>query len=113
VADISVLSRLLNGAMRNVDLTSNTPVVLSIKVGGGVSNTELTKAILDRLVSLQNGSDVDSSYHTHDGRYFTESELSSSSASSGSDLIGDDNTYSNFTPSAATVKGALVSVICF
>lgn len=110
MADISVLSRLLNGAMRNVDLTNNTPVVLSIKVGGGVSNTELTKAILDRLVSLQNGSDVDSSYHTHDGRYFTESELSSSSASSGSDLIGDDNTYSNFTPSAATVKGALAGI---
>jgi len=109
VADISVLARLLNGAMRNVDLPNNTPVVLSIKVGG-VTNTELTKAILDRLVALQNGSDVDATYHTHDGRYFTESELGSSSASSGSDLIGDDNTYSNFTPAAATVKGALSGI---
>jgi hypothetical protein len=109
MADISVLSRLLNGASRNVDLTNNTPVVLSIKVGGG-TNTELTKAILDRLVNLQNGSDVDATYHTHDGRYFTESELSSATASSGSDLIGDDATYSNFTPTAATVKGALAGI---
>lgn len=109
MADISVLARLLNGAMRNVDLTNNTPVVLSIKVGG-VTNTELTKAILDRLVSLQNGTDVDATYHTHDGRYFTESELGSATASSGSDLIGDDATYSNFTPAAATVKGALSGI---
>ena len=28
----------------------------------------------------------------------------------GSDLIGDDNTYSNFTPSATTVKGALQGI---
>lgn len=107
MADISVLARLLNGAMRNVDLTSNTPVVFSIKVGG-VTNTELTKAILDRLVSLQNGTDVDATYHTHDGRYFTETELSDAvGPATGSDLIGDDDTYSNFTPAAATVKGAL------
>jgi hypothetical protein len=51
MADITVLARLLNGAMRNVDLTANTPVVFSIKVGGGVSNTELTKAILDSLIA--------------------------------------------------------------
>ena len=110
MADISVLARLLNGAMRNVDLTNNTPVVLSIKVGG-VTNTELTKAILDRLVALQNGSDVDATYHTHDGRYFTEAELSDAvGPATGSDLIGDDDSYSNFTPSAATVKGALEGI---
>lgn len=109
MADISILARLVNGATRNVDLTTNTPVVLSIKIGG-VTNTELTKTILDRLVALQNGTDVDASYHTHDGRYFTESELGSSTSSSGSDLIGDDNTYTNFTPSAATVKGALAGI---
>lgn len=109
MADISVLARLLNGAMRNVDLTNNTPVVLSIKVGGG-TNTELTKTILDRLVSLQNGSDVDATYHTHDGRYFTETELGSATGTTGSDRIGDDNTYSNFTPAAATVKGALSGI---
>jgi hypothetical protein len=51
MADISVLARLLNGAMRNVDLTNNTPVVQSIKVGGGITNTELTKTILDNLIS--------------------------------------------------------------
>ena len=107
--DINTLSRLVSGFHREVDLTTNTPVVLSIKIGG-VTNTELTKTILDRLVSLQNGTDVDASYHTHDGRYFTETELGSSSASSGSDLIGDDNTYTNFTPAAATVKGALSGI---
>lgn len=110
MADISVLARLLNGAMRNVDLTNNTPVVLSIKVGGGVSNTELTKAILDRLVATQNGSDLDATYHTHDGRYFTETELSAATGTTGSERIGDDDTYANITPTAATVKGALEGI---
>lgn len=110
MADISMLTRMLNGLPRDVEIAANTLVTTSIKVGGGVSNTELTKAILDRLVALQNGSDVDATYHTHDGRYFTESELGSSSASSGTDLIGDDDTYANFTPSAATLKGALSGI---
>lgn len=59
MADITVLARLLNGAMRNVDLTANTPVVFSIKVGGGISNTELTKAILDTLISNTHASGSD------------------------------------------------------
>lgn len=109
MADISKLSRLFNGVQRNVDISSNTLVTQSIKVGGSVSNTELTKTILDNLVTLQGGGDA-GALHTHDGRYFTETELGSATASSGSDLIGDDNTYSNFTPSAATVKGALAGI---
>lgn len=109
MADISRLARVIAGAAKNVDLSANALVVGSLKVGS-VSPTELTKAILDRLVALQNGSDVDATYHTHDGRYFTETELASATSSSGSDLIGDDNTYSNFTPSAATVKGALSGI---
>lgn len=109
MADISILARLVNGATRNVDLTTNTPVVLSIKIGG-VTNTELTKAILDNLILLQNGSDVGASLHHHDGRYFTETELSQATGTTGSDLIGDDNSYTNFTPAAATVKGALSGI---
>lgn len=109
MADITNLARLISGVVRNVDISANTLVVTSIKVGA-TSPTELTKTILDRLVSLQNGTDVDATYHTHDGRYFTKTELGSSSSSSGSDLIGDDNTYSNFTPAAATVKGALSGI---
>lgn len=109
MAQISRLARLVAGVERGVDLATNTLVVQDLLIGG-FSGTALNKAILDRLVSLQNGSDVDATYHTHDGRYFTESELGSSSASSGSDLVGDDNTYSNFTPAAATVKGALSGI---
>jgi len=110
MADISILARLLNGATRNVDLTNNTPVVLSIKIGGG-TNTELTKAILDKLVALQNGSDVDATYHTHDGRYYTETELSSTAdGASGASKIGVDQTpaFSNF--SGANVQAALESI---
>lgn len=109
MADISKLARVISGEVRNVDISNNTPVVLSLKVGTATP-TELTKVILDRLISLQNGSDVDATYHTHDGRYFTETELGSATSSSGSDLIGDDDTYSNFTPAAATVKGALSGI---
>jgi hypothetical protein len=111
MANISLLSRLVNGVQRQVDLSANTLVVDALKVGGG-AGTDLTKAILDNLINLQNGSDFanGTNAHTHDGRYFTESELSASGASSGSDLIGDDDTYNNFTPSAATVKGALQGI---
>jgi hypothetical protein len=111
MADISVLARLLNGAMRNVDLTNNTPVVLSIKVGG-VTNTELTKAILDKLVALQNGSDVDATYHTHDGRYYTEAELGAqTNGASGASKIGIDVTpaFANFT-SGSSVQSALEGI---
>lgn len=111
MANISILSRLISGVQRNVDLSTNTLVVSVIKVGGG-SGTDLTKTILDNLVNLQNGTDFanGTNAHTHDGRYFTETELGSSTSSSGSDLIGDDATYSNFTPAAATVKGALSGI---
>lgn len=109
MADISRLSRLLDGVQRQVDLSTNTLVVSAVKFGGG-AGTDLTKTILDRLVNLQNGTDVDATHHTHDGRYFTETELGSATASSGSDLIGDDATYSNFTPAAATIKGALSGI---
>lgn len=111
MADINKLSQLVNGRNRNVDLPANTPVVLSIKIGG-VTNTELTKAILDNLIALQNGSDFadGTGAHTHDGRYFTENELSSATGTTGSDLIGDDDDYTNFTPTSATVKGALSGI---
>lgn len=108
MADISILSRLIAGVQRNVDLSQNALVVGSLKVGSS-SPTELTKTILDNLVTLQGGGDAGALHH-HDGAYFTETELGSSSASSGSDLIGDDATYSNFTPAAATVKGALSGI---
>ena len=35
MADISILLRLLNGVARNVDISANTLVTSSIKVGGG------------------------------------------------------------------------------
>lgn len=112
MSDISTLLSLVNGVQRSIDISANTLVTTSIKVGGGVSNTELTKTILDHLVALQNGTDFSNgtNSHIHDGRYFTETELGSATSSSGSDLIGDDNTYSNSTPAAATVKGALSGI---
>jgi hypothetical protein len=51
MSDISILARIVNGYNRNVDISSNTLVTTSIKVGGGVTNTELTKTILDGLIS--------------------------------------------------------------
>lgn len=111
MATYSKLLSLIDAVSQTVDLAASGNVlhVAELQVGA-TSPTSLTKAILDRLVSLQNGSDVDATYHTHDGRYFTESELGATSGTTGSDLIGDDNTYSNFTPTAATVKGALAGI---
>jgi hypothetical protein len=109
MADISVVSRLVAGIPRDVNLTNNSLVVGSLKVGS-VSPTELTKAILDRLVALQNGSDVDATYHTHDGRYFTETELGATSGTSGAQRIGVKGTPVNHTPATADVQGFLDSI---
>lgn len=108
MADITIISRLVAGISRNVNLQNNSLVVGSLKVGSS-SPTELTKAILDQLIDLTDGGDAGSLHH-HDARYFTETELGSTSGVTGSDLIGDDNNYTNFTPAAATVKGALSGI---
>jgi len=111
VADINKLTQVGTGGVRNVDIGSNTLVTTSVKVGGNVSNTDLTKTILDRLVSLQNASDIAATYHTHDTLYTRTSALASTTnGSAGSTLIGDNNSYSNFTPTEATVKGALAGI---
>jgi hypothetical protein len=111
MATYSKLVSLIAGVHETVNLAAagNALQVTELQVGD-TSPATLTKTILNNLISLQNGSDVSASLHHHDGRYYTESELGSSSASSGSDLIGDDNTYTNFTPAAATVKGALSAI---
>src|SRR6185295_12713589 len=109
MADISILSRLVDGVQRNVDVSQNSLVVGSLKVGS-VSPTELTKAILDNLLTLQNGSDVLAALHHHDNRYFTETELQSTGATSGADRIGTNNTPVNYTPAAATVQDHLEAI---
>lgn len=65
MAQISRLSRLLNGVQRGVDLTANTLVVQDIQLGG-LAGTVLTKTILDRLISTQDGSTLTAgTYHKH------------------------------------------------
>jgi len=108
MADITIISRLVAGISRNVNLQNNSLVVGSLKVGSS-SPTELTKAILDQLIDLTDGGDAGSLHH-HDAAYFTQTQLGSVTGVTGSDRIGDDNTYTNFTPAAATVKGALSGI---
>ena len=85
MAEISRLSRLIAGKMRGIDLSANTLVVLDIKVGA----TTLTQTILDRLIQVQDGSDASIlNLHTHDSRYRTQAELSSTTATTGASLIG-------------------------
>lgn len=98
MADISRLSRLVTGVQRQVDLQSNALVVGSLKVGSATP-TELTKAILDNLIALQNGSDFSdgTNAHTHDGRYYTETEMGSTSNGQGASLVGIEDASSYFT----------------
>jgi hypothetical protein len=109
MADINILSRLVNGVQRNVDLQQNSLIVGSLKVGTS-SPTELTKAILDNLVSLQNGSDVPSSLHHHDNRYYTKTNIGSTGATSGADLVGVNNTPVNYSASGQTVQDHLEGI---
>jgi hypothetical protein len=109
MADINILSRLVSGVQRNVDLQQNSLVVGSLKVGA-TSPTELTKTILDNLVGLQNGSDVSATLHHHDGRYFTETEIGATGATSGADRVGVNNTPTNYTAAAQTVQDHLEGI---
>ena len=109
MADILKLSRLLNGLNKNVDISSNTLVVQSIKVGGSASNTELTKAIMDNLVTLQNGSDA-GSLHNHDTAYYTKTQIGSTGATSGASLVGVNATAVNISPASQDVEAWLSSL---
>lgn len=105
--NISILSRLVNGVQRNVDLSTNTLVVGSLSTG---TNT-LTDTILGRLISLQNGSDVAATFHTHNTIYYTKTQLNSAAAgASGATLIGTGNTYTHVTPASATVEATLAAL---
>lgn len=109
MANITHLTWLLLGVHREVDISANTLVVGALSTG---TNT-LTDAILGNLIALQNGTDFSNgtNAHTHDGRYFTQTQLQSATGgSSGSMDIGDDNSYTNYTPLAATVKSALTAI---
>jgi hypothetical protein len=111
MSDISIVSRLVGSIQRNIDLQQNSLVVGSLKVGT-TSPVELTKTILQNLVNLQNGSDFSTgtNAHTHDGRYFTETELGATSGTSGAERIGVKSTAANFTPSAANVEAWLTGI---
>jgi hypothetical protein len=111
MADIRIVSRLIAGIHRDIDLQQNSLVVGSLKVGA-TSPTELTKAILNNLIALQNGTDFSdgTNSHTHDGRYFTETELGSTSGTSGAQRIGVKSTAANFIPSAADVESWLTGI---
>jgi len=110
MVDVSILSRLVDGVQRNVDISQNSLVVGSLKVGTSTP-TELTKTILDNLVSLQNGSDVAASLHHHDSLYYRKTALNSTtSGSSGAKQIGVSGTPVNHSPASADVQAYLNSI---
>ena len=110
MATVNLFSRIVNGVQRQVDVSTNTLAVGSLLVGG-LAGTTLTKAILDNLVSLQNGTEVGGSLHTHSTIYYTKAILNGSgSGTAGTTLIGDDASYTHFTPATATLKAALTAI---
>jgi hypothetical protein len=91
---------------------TQVPSAGSQGLSGGAVGADLTQTILNNLLALQNGTNftTGTNSHTHDGRYYTETQLNAATGTVGSTLIGDDNSYTYFTPSAATVKGALQGI---
>ena len=81
--DLRKLGLLTGGSLKNVSLTANTPVVLSIKVGAG--ETELTQATLDKLILMASAAAADGTY---DSRYYQQTELNSTTNGEGASLIG-------------------------
>lgn len=102
MANISILSRLINGAQRNVDLSANTLVVDIIKVGGG-SGTDLTKTILDKLLLINAAADADGTFDT---RYTQIADLASTATGEGASLVGieDDGAYFTGTDVEAALQ---------
>lgn len=106
MADISKLTRLIDGIIKNVDLESNTLVVQDIKLGGA-SGTVLNQTNLD---TLTDGSDA-AGLHNHDSQYHTQAELGSTTdGSSGASLIGVDQTPAFTNISGADVQSILESI---
>ena len=107
MANISVLSRVIGNVTRNVDVSVNTLVVGGITIGA----VNFTPTIAGNLLSLQNGSEVGATLHTHDTIYTRTTALASAAAgSAGSTLIGDNNSYTHFTPASSTLKAALSAI---
>lgn len=103
MADISKLSRLINGVQRNVDLSANTIVVSSIKIGAG--QTELTQTILDKLILINSAADADGTFDT---RYTKIADLASTANGKGASLVGVEDAASHYT--ATTVEGVLAEI---
>jgi hypothetical protein len=101
---------IINAIATDIDLTTHSIQMTSILIGS-TSPVEITKAIATKLVNLQNGSDVDSSvYHSHDGRYYTETELNTRVTTPGSTLIGVEyKAYSNITGYTSTITNNLAN----
>lgn len=105
MAEITRLSRLLNGVTRGVDLSTNTIVVLDVKIGGG-AGTLLTKTILDKLILINGKANTDGTFPglevtvAHAGVNYVDpagndleahiSAIDTALASAGSAEFGDD-----------------------
>lgn len=87
MADISLISRLVSGIQRNVDISTNTLVVNELKVGGSASTAILTQALVETL-----------------------SQLGSTALGEGASLIGVNASPSNYTAASADVEAHLAGI---
>lgn len=94
MADITVLARLMAGATRTINIAANTLVTTSIKVGGAVSNTELTKTILDKLILIYTAADADGTFDT---RYTQIADLASIANGEGASTVGIEDVGGYYT----------------
>lgn len=101
MADISILSRLVNGLQRNIDVSQNSLIVGSLKIGSS-SPVEITKAIATKLLAIHNAADADGTYDT---RYNTKTALASTANGQGASLVGIEDAGAYYTGN--TVEAAL------
>lgn len=101
MADISIISRLVNGFQRNIDVSQNSLVVGSIKIGTSTP-VEITKTIATKLLAIQAAADADGTFDT---RYNTKTSLASTSSGQGASLVGIQDSGNYY--SGSTVESAL------
>lgn len=104
MADISIISRLVNGYNRNVDVSQNALVVGSIKIGSS-SPVEITKTIATKLLAIQAAADADGTFDT---RYTKITDLASTANGKGASSVGVEDAAGNFT--STTVEGVLAEL---
>lgn len=99
------------GTFNRIDLaTSGFQFQADSFLVGATSPVLFNQTSAGNLLTLTGGTDIAGTLHNHNTLYFTKTQLGQATIPAGTTLIGDNNSYTNFTPASATLKAALTAI---